>query len=169
MPKDQGAEQGDVDGPLECSSALGLVAAETRMHVVAQQTARTLPWIVVGCRQSTPARCRKDNIFLLGWPTKLTGADDPPHAPQDNGGLTDQWYVDDGDILCHLILVPFCVQDFDDANDNIGAERNPQKTEIIYHVADLDAAPLQWKIDEVRQLASVSTVAAGSKTLRVAV
>ena len=30
MPKDRGAEQGDVDGPLECSLALGMVAAETR-------------------------------------------------------------------------------------------------------------------------------------------
>ena len=30
MPKDRGAEQGDVDGPLECSLALGMVAAEAR-------------------------------------------------------------------------------------------------------------------------------------------
>ena len=30
MPKDRGAEQGDVDGPLECSLALEMVAAETR-------------------------------------------------------------------------------------------------------------------------------------------
>ena len=28
MPKDRGAEQEDVDSPLECSSALGMVAAE---------------------------------------------------------------------------------------------------------------------------------------------
>ena len=27
-PKDRGAEHGDVDGPLECSQALGIVAAE---------------------------------------------------------------------------------------------------------------------------------------------
>ena len=45
MLKDRGAEQGDVDGPLECSLALGMVAAETRKHVAAQQAARTLPWI----------------------------------------------------------------------------------------------------------------------------
>ena len=30
MPKDRGAEQGDVDGPLECSLALSMVAAEAR-------------------------------------------------------------------------------------------------------------------------------------------
>ena len=45
MPKDRGAEQGDVDGPLECSLALGMVAAEARLHVAVQQAARTLPWI----------------------------------------------------------------------------------------------------------------------------
>ena len=47
MPKDRGAEQGDVDGPLECSLALGLVAAETRGSMAARQAAGTLPWIGV--------------------------------------------------------------------------------------------------------------------------
>ena len=63
---------------------------------------------------------------------------------------------------------PTCTN-FDDANDKVGAECNPQSTEVIYYVADLDTAPLDWKIDEVRKLASVSTVAAGSTTLGVAV
>ena len=45
MPEDRGAEQGDVDGPLECSLALGMVAAEARLHVAVQEAARTLPWI----------------------------------------------------------------------------------------------------------------------------
>ena len=92
----------------------------------------------------------------------------PRHALQENGGLADQWYVDDGDILCHPILVPSYLQKFDGANDSIGAERNPQKTEVIYCVKELDAASPGWKIDEVRLLASASTVAAGSNTLRVA-
>ena len=39
MPKDRGAEQGDVDGPLECSLALGMVAAVTRGSIAAQQAA----------------------------------------------------------------------------------------------------------------------------------
>ena len=39
MPKDRGAEQGDVDGALEPSLALGLVAAETRGRVAAQPPA----------------------------------------------------------------------------------------------------------------------------------
>ena len=33
MPKDRGAEQGDVDDPRECSLALGMVAAEARLRV----------------------------------------------------------------------------------------------------------------------------------------
>ena len=36
MPKDRGAEQGDVDGPLECSLALEMVAAETRRRMAAR-------------------------------------------------------------------------------------------------------------------------------------
>ena len=70
---------------------------------------------------------------------------------------------------CHPVMVPSYLHEFDDANDKVGAECNPQSTEVIYYVADLDAAPLDWKIDEVRKLASVSTVAAGSTTLGVAV
>ena len=45
MPKDSGAEQGDVDGFMECSWELETVAAETRMRIAEQQAARTLPWI----------------------------------------------------------------------------------------------------------------------------
>ena len=45
MPKDRGAEQRDVHSPLECGLALGMVAVEARLHVAAQQAARTLPWI----------------------------------------------------------------------------------------------------------------------------
>ena len=106
--------------------------------------------------------------FQLGGPENLTGADDPRHDLQENEGLADLWYTDGGDIHCHPILVPSCLQELDDANEKVGAERNPQKTEVIY-VADLDAGPLEWKTDVVRLLASVSAVDAGSNTLRVAV
>ena len=47
MPKDRGAEQGDVDGPQECSLALGMVAAETRGSIAARQAPGALPWIGV--------------------------------------------------------------------------------------------------------------------------
>ena len=48
--------------------------------------------------------------------------------------------MDDGDILCHPILVPSYLQEFDVANAKVGAERNPQKTEVIDCTDDLGAA-----------------------------
>ena len=54
------------------------------------------------------------------------------------------WCIEDGDIHSHPILVPSYLHEIDDANDKVGAERHPQKTEIIYCVADLDAAPPEW-------------------------
>ena len=148
MPKDRGAEQGDVDGPLECSLALGMVAAETRGSIAARQAAGTLPWIGVNDPAEEQrrlvdhaARLQESANFQLGGPEKLTGTHDPRHALQKNGGLADQWYMDDGDIMCHPILV----LPFDVANARVGAERNPLKTEVIYHVNDLDAAPPEWK------------------------
>ena len=39
----------------------------------------------------------------------LTGTDDPRRALQENGGLADLWFVDEGDIHCHPILVPSCL------------------------------------------------------------
>ena len=68
MPKDRGAEQGDVDGSLECSPARGMVAAETR---------GTLPWI--GCERScrgtaSASRPRGQNAGVsqlpAWWPRK---------------------------------------------------------------------------------------------------
>ena len=67
--------------------------------------------------------------------------------------------MDDGDIMCHPILVPSYLQEFNDA-----AERNPEKTEVICYVNDLDAAPLEWRINEVQNTAKVFTVTAGSST-----
>ena len=52
MPKGQGAEQGDVDGPLECGLALGMVAAEAGGSIAARQVAGTLPWLGVTTMRS---------------------------------------------------------------------------------------------------------------------
>ena len=166
----------DVDGPLECSLAFGLVAAETRRRVAAQQAAGSLPWIGVDdppeeqrLQADHANRVQESANFQLGGPEKLTGADDPQHALQKNGGLADLWDMDDGDIMCHPIFAPFFLQEFDVANTKVGAQRNSQKTEVICYVNDLDAAPPEWTIDDVRKLAKVPTVTAGSITLGVAV
>ena len=74
----------------------------------------------------------------------------------------------DGDIRCFLILVPSCLHEFDDANARVGAERNPQKTDVMYYVDNLGEALLEWRIDDVQNMAKVSTVTAGSTTLAVA-
>ena len=120
MPKDRGAEQGDVDGPLEFSLALGMVAAEVRLNASAQQAARTLPWI--GTDNPVEERLQAEHHsknseqihdFQLGGSEKHVGADDPRQALQENGGLADLWYIDDGDILCHPILVLSYLQAFD--------------------------------------------------------
>ena len=101
------------------------------------------------------AKMRIISNFQLGGPKHFTGADDPRHTLQENGGQTDLWYIDDGDILCHPILVPSYLRDYDVANDKVGADRTSQKTEVIFY-------------DEVTLHATVSTVTAGSTTLRVA-
>ena len=58
-------------------------------------------------------------------------------------------------------MLPF-LQDFDVANARVGAERIPLKTKVIHHVNDLDAAPPEWRIRDVQNMAKVSTVTAGS-------
>ena len=77
MPKDRGAEQGDVDGPLECSLALGMVAAEARGSIPPRQAAGTLPWIGVNdpaeelrLQADHAARLQESAIFQLGGPGK---------------------------------------------------------------------------------------------------
>ena len=131
MPKDRGTEQGDVDGPLQCSLALLTVAAETRGSTAARQAAGSLPWFGVDdpaeeqrLRADHATRVQESVTFQCGGPEQLSGAHDPQHALQKNGGLADMWYMDDGDIMCHPILVPSFLQDFDVANAKVGAERN---------------------------------------------
>ena len=104
MPKDRGAEQRDVDGPLECSLALVMVAVEKGGSITARRAAGTLP--TIHQKKADHATTVQESAnFLFGDVEKLTGADDPQHALQKNGGLADLWYMDDGDIMCHPILV----------------------------------------------------------------
>ena len=117
------------------------------MRMAAEQAAGRLPWIGVAddaelqqSRADHATRLQESANVQHGGPEKRTGAHDPRHALQKNGGLADLWYMDDGVIVCHPILVPSFLREFDVANARVGAERNPQKTEVITHVNDLDAA-----------------------------
>ena len=105
MPKDRGAEQGDVECRLEYSLALGMVAAEAGASIASRQAAGTLPWTGVNDhaeeqrpRADHAARLQESANFQLGRPEKLTGAHHPRHVLQKSGSLADQWYTDDGDI-----------------------------------------------------------------------
>ena len=112
-----------VDCPLECSLALGMVAAEARL-CVAEQTSRLNPLLGSAhdslherhLQEEQHNRMHQIRNFQVGGPGKLVEADDPRHALQENGGLADQWYLDDGDTFCHPLLVQQNLQAFDAAN-----------------------------------------------------
>ena len=94
---DRVAEHVDVDGPLECSLALGMVAAETRRSIATRQAAGTLPWFGVNdtaeeqrLQAGQTATLQASANFQLGGPEKHTRAHDPKHALHKNGCLTDQ-------------------------------------------------------------------------------
>ena len=91
MPKDRGAEQGDVDGLLECSVALGMVAAEARGRVLSRRQAAfrgvVTPQVPSACNQNTQSDCRKLPTSSWVAQEKLTGANDPRHVLQKNGRL----------------------------------------------------------------------------------
>ena len=130
-----------------------MVVAEARGSIAARQAAGTLPWIGVNhsaeeqrLQADHAARLQESTNVQLGRPEKLTGAHDPQHALQKNRGLADLWYMDDGDVMCHPILVLSFLQEFDVDNAKVGAERNLQKTEVIHYVNDLDVAPPEWRI-----------------------
>ena len=84
-----------------------------------------------------------------------------------NGGLAGQWYVDDGDIMCHPTVVLLFLKDSDVSNASVGAERNPLNREVIYCVNDLGAAPPEWRIRDVQNVPKISAVTAGSVTLDI--
>ena len=101
-------------------------------------------------------------------PAALTPS--PEHEIQANGGLADFWYLDDGDVMCDpRLVVPF-LSAFDKANTRAGAVRNQEKTEVIYYATQgqLQAAPVDWRMEEVAGLARVLSAADPSVTLGVA-
>ena len=72
----------------------------------AQQAAGNLPWI--GGRRpfrnaALTSRTHSQDAESFQF---SAGADDPRHTLQENGGPADLWYIGDGDIFCHPILVP---------------------------------------------------------------
>jgi hypothetical protein len=170
-PKDRGAEQGDVDGPLECSITLAQVARKTRITLARLQRQEDLPWIAdneagaASARADFDGRTDRTRTFEAGPETDEAVRIDPRHEVQDGGGLADFWYLDDGDILCHPFLVLSYLTAFDVANNEIGAERNVQKTEVIYYATgdELERHSGEWKLEQVWAKASVSLASDGTR------
>ena len=77
--------------------------------------------------------------------------------------------MDDGDIMCHPILLLSFLQDFDVANARVGGERNPLRTENHLLRERLGRSATEWRVGDVRSLAKTSAVTDDSITLGVAV
>ena len=192
--KDRGAEQGDVDGPLECSVTLGVVAARARATVHGAQRRGDLPW-TTGVLASAPITAAEAAMTTAAaeefdqrlartaaWealePAQRREQDRhqrlltcPAHEVQSAGGLVDAWFLDDGDILVDPRLVQPYLASFDAVNPSVGAERNVAKTEVIYYATEeqLHRHASEWRLDEVRALATVRTALDPGLTLGVAV
>ena len=182
-PKNRGAEQGDVDGPLECSLTLGGVATEARQEIHNAQANGLLPWACADPGQVSAALAAHGQIqaksteYTQRKPAERRQGSgrgvidtDPRHAIQDNGGLADWWYLDDGDIICDPLLVMPYLECFDRANPKVGADRNRKKTEVIYYATEEEMRNHRetWQLGRVEREAAVSSAACGSLTLGVA-
>ena len=185
--KDRGAEQGDVDGPLECSLTLGQVASAARMPIHNRQRNGELPWAsacISGSVEEEAAnkdydeRITKAAAWDAATPTAKRQPDgrrslitDPRHEIQKSGGIADFWYLDDGDVLCDPLLVPAYLRAFDDANKLVGAMRNAKKTEVVYYATrdEMERNSSIWRLEEVRGMASLLTPEDANLTLGVAI
>ena len=182
-PKDRGAEQGDVDGPLECSLVLGTVSCEARAAIHGQQRRGELPWAssepdaAREAEQAFDERLARHMTWVAMAPADRRAADgsgsimpDPAHEVQKLGGLVDLWFLDDGDILCDPVLVRPLLEAHDHADHAVGGQRNKSKTEVIYFADDATLASHEaaWQLGAVRQMASIRTAADSGMTLGVA-
>ena len=142
MPKDRGAEQGDVDGPLECSLAAGLVAGrDAWKHSRAASGGHpSLGWRERPCRGTASASRPRGPNGRNRQTSSLAAQKNTP-VPMIRNTRCRRMEVlrINGTWTTSPCVCPF-LQDFDVANARVGAERNSLKTEVLYYVNDLDAA-----------------------------
>ncbi len=178
--KDRGAEQGDVDGPLECSLTLGTVAGKSKHDLHAAQRQGVLPWASEeadaqhAAAEEFDARIRRIAEWENSVPSQRrdeAGAiqTDPRHEIQAFGGVADFWYLDDGDILCDPMLVCPLLQRYDRTDAEVGGLRNRPKSEVIYMVDEATLALYAdpWQLETVKTLAAVRTPDESGLTLGV--
>ena len=158
QPKDRGAEQGDVDGALECSFTLGLVGRDARSAVHQQHRDVLLPWACDDVPEVTLAQDDFDNrlvatrAFQGSIANQANSGLGPRLQVQQGGGPAEFWYLDDGDVFCCPWLVKHFLVAFDQANPLVGAKRSCPKTEVIFYCTrdELEANTQNWALGEVR-------------------
>ena len=177
--KDRGAEQGDVDGPLECGITVAQALKRIRRRFHEAQCQGLLPWTGSPqdptIAQQAAANFEARNRRAGDW-TAL-----PPHRRREAEGVgsrgAETWrprglglYFDDDDFLITPSLVPTLLRSIDEEMALIGASRNRAKTEVLYFasaeaLAENDAV---WELAFVRNQAAVSLAEEGTLTLGVA-
>ena len=182
QPKDRGAEQGDVDGPLECALTLADVMADARQAIHRAQTQGSLPWAIPGEEAAKQAREHHELRQVRQAEWSSTSPQDrrdastnsirtcPLHETQELGGIADEHYLDDGDMLVLPELVLPMLQALAAANEKVGATLNTRKTEVVYYATtpQLQQHRQLWRLDEVRDLATITFAGNGGLTLGVA-
>eukprot|EP00973_Karenia_brevis_P038909 5371814-Karenia_brevis.AAC.1 len=175
VPKDRGAEQGDVDGPLEAGLAIGTAARASRRHVHLQQREGSLEWAgetTALASQDFDLREDRQRLWSDMAPAARKQSDFsqmtmPWNEIQSSGGIADFWYLDDGDIWCDPALAVPYLRHFDTVNHTIGAERNLSKTVVVLYASqqEISENESKWQLQTLRELSTVQSGAESSVTL----
>ena len=166
--KNRGAEQGDVDAPMEASLALGRVARKARAAIHKLQEQGSQKWCTEDpaaeqqCKANFAERNRRSECWrsiptaerYTASGSKMT---DPADEIQMGGGIVDFWYIDDEDALMDPRLVFHYLEAVDHENRLIGGERNIKKSEVIYYCSEaaMEEKKTEWSLNEVKEKAPI--------------
>ena len=133
-----------------------MVAVEARQSVADDGTHRL--------RAEQQHRMHQLQNFQLGGPEKLTGSDDPRHALQECGDwqIRGTWRMATS-CGTQRWLAAFCHSQCPNSE-----RREIDKTQSFFCGTNLDNADPEWRIAEVRALASVASAVHDNTTLEVA-
>ena len=141
MPENHAAEQGDVDGPLAFCIGDGsswrhdCVFLNVKPLEPSPGSAHTTQQTQEDFKTNNTAGCNVSKAFSLGARKSSPERTIRDLQKQENGSLADHWYLDDGDISCHPILVLPYLQAFDTANAKGGVRA--KQTENRSHLPRL--------------------------------
>jgi hypothetical protein len=162
--KTRGAEQGDVDGPLEASLVLGGVACRARQSTHELQCGGVLPWPAGADAAEAEEGVRATAVAASTWRTSSSGVerDDRFSHPLDavaaGGGIADVWYIDDGTVVCDPALGFQYLTQFDRSSRETGCSRHLGKSLAILYASDAEIATnrVQWCLDDLAHIATIT-------------